>query len=538
MSAWNDVESLQSQMASERQREEPAWRDLARFLRPDGQSFNVTDRRERDGADDPFDSTPLYALDDFAGGMFVKSINPAERWCSLGIEDSDLAEFKPVKKWLWDYTSQIFASLNPGYDNFYLSAPAWFADMAAFGNGFLWQEEMVGTGRIMSNARPIGENYKLCDANGETIARHRQFMLNGRQAKQEFGDRAPQMRDNEEAIFIHGVARNEDYQPGAIGPRGKPWKSYVVSPDKRDFHQQRPGYNEDPCHELQWNMRSGRSWATGPGHNALADMRGLDEVARSTAIGIQFEAEPMMWAANEDVLTTADIIPGGLFYGEALQGGKPPVAPIKRGENPQLALAYMQQLQMSVKKAFRFGLTDILAARPQMTAEEVMGYKADELKQLAPNLVRVYRGIGGFIARRANIIGRMPGMIAPPPPELQGQPISPKFVSPFTKAQKSERAQGVLGWARTIEGFAANSQDPSWMDHVDSDGVVRVLHDAMTGEPGVIRDPREVEKIRQGRAAAQQQQVDLANAAATSEVNANNAHAAQAQTLARGRKAS
>ncbi|WP_445493199.1 portal protein [Rhodopseudomonas sp. RCAM05734] len=191
-----------------------------------------------------------------------------------------------------------------------------------------------------------------------------------------------------------------------------------------------------------------------------------------------------------------------------------------------------------MKKAFRFGLTDILAARPQMTAEEVMGYKSDELKQLAPNLVRVYRGIGGFVARRANIIGRMPGMIAPPPPELQGQPISPKFVSPFTKAQKSERAQGVLGWVRTIEGFAANSQDPSWMDHVDADGVVNVLHDAMTGEPNVKRDPREVEQIRKSRQAAQQQQVELSNAAARSEVNANNAHAAQAQTLARSRKAS
>ncbi len=186
MSAWNEFEPVQSQMETERQREEPTWRDLARFLRPDNVSFNVTDRRERDGSDDPFDSTPLYALDDFAGGMFVKSINPAERWCSLGIEDEDLAEFRPVKKWLWNYTSTVFASLNPGYDNFYLSSPAWFADMAAFGNGFLWQEEMLGSGRIASNARPIGENYKLVDGNGDTFALHRKFQLNGRQAEIEF----------------------------------------------------------------------------------------------------------------------------------------------------------------------------------------------------------------------------------------------------------------------------------------------------------------------------------------------------------------
>ncbi len=538
MTAWHDAEPIQSQMESERAREEPAWRDLARFLRPDNVTFNASEHRDRDGGDDPFDSTPLYALDDFAGGMFVKSINPAERWCSLGIENEDLAEFKPVKKWLWDYTSKIFASLNPGYDNFYLAAPAWFADMAAFGNGFMWQEEMLGSARIMSNARPIGEIFKLVDANGETIALHRKFRLNGRQAEQEFGRSKPAMRDNEEATFIHCVAKNESYQPGMLGARGKPWKSYVVSPDKRDFHQERPGYNELPCHELQWNMRSGRSWATGPGHNALADMRGLDEAARSTIIGIQHEAEPMMWAENEDIMTMADMIPGNLVYGAALQGGRPPIQPIKRGENPQLALAYIQQLQNQVKKAFRFGLTDILSARPQMTAEEVLGYKADELKLLAPNLVRVYRGVGGFIARRANILGRIPGMIAPPPPELQGQAISPKFVSPFTKAQKSERAQGVMGWVNTKATLAQATENPMWMDDVDIDGVSSVLHDAMTGEPNVKLDPRVVAQNRAARAQAQAQAQQVEQESVMSEVNANNAHAEQAQSVARGRKAS
>jgi hypothetical protein len=378
--------------------------------------------------------------------MFVKAINPAERWCSLGRRGrSDLAEFKPVKKWLWNFTSLILNRSIPAVDNFYLNAPAWFGDMACVRQRL---PLAGGDGRRGKHVerRTDRRVYKDVDANGDTITLHREFRLNGRQAKIEYGAAAPRCATSEEAVFVHVVARNENYIPGMLGPRGKPWRSCVVSPDKRDFYQERAGYNEMPCHELQWNMRSGRAWATGPGHNALADIRGLDEAARSTIIGIQFEAEPMMWAANEDVMTVADMIPGNTIYGEALQGGKPPIAPIKRGENPQLALAYIQDLRMQVKKAFRFGLTDVLQARPQMTAEEVQGYKADELKLLAPNLTRVYRGVGGFIARRANILGRIPGMIAPPPPELQGQQISPKFVSPFTKAQKAERAQGMLGW--------------------------------------------------------------------------------------------
>jgi hypothetical protein len=70
-------------------------------------------------------------------------------------------------------------------------------------------------------------------------------------------------------------------------------------------------------HQIEWSMRSGRAWARGPGHNALPDMRTNDEVARSTLTGIQFDAEPMWWAADEDVLTLADIVPGNVLYGDS-----------------------------------------------------------------------------------------------------------------------------------------------------------------------------------------------------------------------------
>ncbi|UZE47920.1 hypothetical protein ONR75_24090 [Rhodopseudomonas sp. P2A-2r] len=77
-----------------------------------------------------------------------------------------------------------------------------------------------------------------------------------------------------------------------------------------------------------------------------------------------------------------------------------------------------------------------------------------------------------------------------------------------------------------------------WMDDVDIDGVSGVLHDAMTGEPNVKLDPRVVAQNREARNAALQRQQQVEQAGVMSEVNANNAHAAQAETLARGRKAS
>ena len=390
MPAWNDFEKQHNEMANARRLEEPTWRELAKFLRPDGVAFNPGEQRERNGQDDPWDSTALYALDDFVGGLFVKANNPAERWFSLTLGlNKQLEQYRPVKSWLRFYEDTIYGSLNPARDNFYLSVPAWFGDMGGLGTGFLWDEENVGKRSFICRAVPLGECYKDVDANGDTNHFHRRFKLTGLQAKGEYGERAPiNMRDDEAVDFVHVLIRNDNFVPGALGARGKRWKSCVVSPDKRDFYFDRPGggYNELPVHEIEWSRRSGKKWATGPGHNALADMRGNDELTRSMLVGAQFDNEPMVLVNNEDVMTSADIAPGSLLYGGMTEMGKRQVEYLERKNSPQTTLNERNVVRNAIMRAFRFSLAQVLASRPQMTAEEVLSWKAEDLKMLAPLL--------------------------------------------------------------------------------------------------------------------------------------------------------
>jgi hypothetical protein len=219
---------------------------------------------------------------------------------------------------------------------------------------------------------------------------------------------------------VHAISPNPEFKPGSPFARYMRFKSCYASPDKRDFYIE-SGYGDLPVHQIEWSMRSGRAWARGPGHNALPDMRANDEVARSTMIGIQFDAEPMWWAADEDVMTLADIVPGNVLYGDSAGNGKPPAQILERAKQMQLPLQLQNDLRNQIRRAFRFSLSQVLAARPQMTAEEVQAYTADELKSLAPNLVRIQRGLGGFIRRRAQLLDRMGVVmrtIGPPPPEL------------------------------------------------------------------------------------------------------------------------
>lgn len=536
MSGWSEIERAHGAVKTERQREEGVWRELARFLRPDNVSMDVSEQRLRDASDDPYDSTPIYALDDFVNGTFTKATNPAERWFELTIANKDLAAFAPVKRWLWDYADIIFSSLHPGIDNFYLAAPAWFADLGGFGTGVLWQEEIVGEGRIATRALPIGECYKSNDANGDPSRFHREFMLKGHMAKAKFAGRfgSSAFRDDEDIRFVHAIYPNPGYVQGSPMSSRMRFRSCYASPDKRDFLSE-GGFNELPSHLIEWNVRSGKSWATGPGHNALADMRTADETARLTLTAMQFDAEPMWIAQDESVMTTSDIQPANVLYGDFI-GGKPPAQLVERAKQLQLPLQMQEQLRNSIRRAFRFGLSQVLANRPQMTAQEVLAYNADELKQLAPNLVRIQRGLSGFIGRRAQILQRM-GRVPPPPPELlqAGVPITVEFVSPFAKAQKAEVAKGAIGWVNTLEQSAQAAQDPSIMDAIDFDGFGRLLHDALSGEPTIIRDPRDIAQRRQARQAAQQEQIRLANEAQEASTYSEVAHADQASTLARGR---
>ncbi|UPJ43924.1 hypothetical protein IVB40_07595 [Bradyrhizobium sp. 40] len=539
MSAWSEIEGRHAELKKKRALEEPRWREIARLMQSDEDlsGGNRNDQRQPNG-DDPFDSTPLYANDDYVGGMFSKATNPAERWFSWGVPaDPELAKWKPAKDYLWNYTTLILASIDPTIDNFYLNVPGWFGDMGMLGSGFMWQEEMVGQGRIVTPNLAISGCYKDVDANGDLDTFHREFRLTGRQAKGKFGDRAPTARDDEEIVFVHALSPNPEFRPGSPFSRHMPFKSCYASPDKTNFYTE-SGYLDLPVHQIEWSMRSGRVWARGPGHNALPDMSSLDEVARATMVGIQFDAEPMWWASDEDVMTTADIVPGNVLFGDSAGNGKPPAQLLERTKQLALPLQLQNDLRNQVRRAFRFALASTLGARPQMTAEEVQAFSQDELKSLAPNLIRVQRGLAGFIRRRALLLDRLGVVtrtIGPPPPELLRAAVTPTFVSPFVKAQKADTANGATSWVSTKIKLFEATQDPRWVDDIDVDGYSGVLHDALSGVPSIKLDPRQVEQIRQARAQAQQQAIALQQQEQQAAIYADVSHADQAKMLAKGR---
>lgn len=534
MSASNEeILGRHEELRNKRRREEPAWRECAMLLRPDENDFDNNEHYRRDQDDAYlFDSTPLYALDTFTGGMFGQSVNPATRWFELAAEDPDLDKWQPARRWYWQVTNIIYSSLSPQVSNFYARAPAWLANLGAFGFGDFYQEEEVGQGRIIDCALPIGQVYLDRNAFGDYDTHHRRFRYTGRQMEQKFG-RIEGLDEQKSYEVVHAVFPNREFRQGALGPRGMPYSSVYCSPDLKTFRRE-GGYYEFAFHIPTWNERAHSAYPTGPGHNQRPDAQTLQEMERAFLVRANYDAEPMLLLESEDVLRSSDLYPNALLYGTMSERGQAKAAYLEKKGNMSLAMQQSEQRRNAIRAAFYFGLMQVALQRPQMTATEFLGLQEETLKLMAPNLVRVQTGgLSSFITRRFRILDRAQ-QIPPPPPEIMRSRVVINYVSALAKVQMLAEARGVLQLHEAIEKMAITDQGAR--DHFNVDAAAPVIAKAFSTVPAILRDPREIAEIRRARAEQMARQAQLADAGAVVSIAAEAAHADQAGSLARQRK--
>ncbi len=515
--------------------EEPHWREIAMLFDPDSRDFDAHVQRRRDDSM-IFDATPLYIIDDFAGGLFSQMTNPMNHWFSLGIEDPDLKKWGPVKNWLFATAARLYATFTDAVSPFYSEVPAWFGNLGMFGLGAMYSEEMPGKARIVDRAIPIGESFIDIDAQGYVDTFHREFSLTGRQVRKKWPDnREIARRDEKERIvFVHAVWPNDGYVDGGAGRRGAMFQSAYVSPDALDFYE--PGfYYELPYAVPQWKRRSGRAYPTGPGHKARADAAMLQDMERTHIVAGQFAAEPPILAHDRATIVAEDIEPNAVLYGAMnADNGKRTIDYLQRGQDVKLSLQQSEQRRQAIRQAFLFSVLQLLN-RPEMTATEFLGFNKEFLQLAAPNLVRIQQGgLSPLIARRYKILLRA-GQIPPAPPEIAGHAINVEYVSPLAKLLKVSEAQGTQQWLGAIVPII--QAKPEAADKINSDRVIEILADGYVTDPGVINGDDVVAKIRAARAQQQQQMAGVETAERVANIGATVAHANQAQTLSQQRRA-
>lgn len=521
----------QAELEAIRLPEENIWKSIAECLRPEDQDFQGSISASS-AMDEIFDSTPLYALEDFVGGLFGQATNPATRWFATGVPDEDLMKWHPVQEHFWRVNGILGTTLTSSFSRFYEEAPAWFGDLGAFGLGAFYSEEDIGRQRFIDRAIPLRESYIDVDDTGEVDTFHRKFTLKGRQLGQKFGN-IHGLDEKRDYTIIHAVFPNHLRKKDRLGPESMAYASLYVSPELPSL-ERRKGYHEMPYFVPMWARRSGKVYPRGPGHLARADIRTLNEMERNHLVAAQFAADPMKLLPPDSDLVSADFYPGALLPGTMNEQGKPLAQAFNTTGSLNLSLQQSEQRRQAIRDAFYFSIMQ-LVNRPQMTATEFNGFQEEKLRQLAPNLERVQGGgLGPLISRRYRMLERA-GQLPPPPRELVGQMMVVNYTSPLAKLQKAAIGRATLNWIGAIGNLA--QINPEVVDHIDTDNVPAILHDAFGPPPSAKRDPAKVEEIRRNRAEQAQGQQALENAKTQAEIAATVGHATQAATLAKGRAA-
>lgn len=387
-----------------------------------------------------------------------------------------------------------------------------------------------------------------------------------RQVVEEFGrDAVPQtmLRDYDEG-------RTEDFkrvwhlvtptmevpkkQRGVFGEH--PFSSlYWIDGDGQTEVMAVRGFDYNPIIAPRWSTPTGSVYGLGLGQKALPDAKELQELEKKKLKIVAQEADPPMAAPESMRSSKISLNPGSIsFFKEGVggQGGAHiPIQPIDvRPKRLDYIEAAINTVEQRLGRLFFEDLFAMLlqiqmgAGKRQMTATEVSELASEKIALLGPILTRLNHDllhplVGGVYSicladaqqRLDSILGRelmgygtgTDEVLAEADrfrslAEVDELELDVEYTSTLHIEQlANSRTSGIV---RLLEYVGMiGGMDQLALDNIDFDQAVRLGAKSYM-EFGIVRDEKDVETIRQGRAAQQEQQMQMAQAKNGAEVQA------------------
>jgi len=171
---------------------------------------------------------------------------------------------------------------------------------------------------------------------------------------------------------------------------------------------------------------------------------------------------------------------------------------------------------MAIRSAFYVDQL-LSGATPNMTATEVVQRQEERMRVIGPVLGRLMNEMLRPLIDRVFGLMLRNEMLSVPPELLQGRDVDIEYVSPLARAQKSSSLNSTM---KALEVLLPLAQALPVVDHLDPDGLVRHVTEALGVPKTALKSQREVNQAREARAQAeaemmqrQQDQEDVYTAA-------------------------
>ena len=504
-------------LKSDRATWESIWQEVADYGLARRTTFTQESVAQGNGkqTQEIYDNTMMVANDMLASGLHNLMTSPSLRWFHLEPENLALLEDEEAVDWFAENEERMALEIARPGAGFHPEIHEVYNDIAAFGNAGISIMRQPGEG-LFFQAMPLTELVVDVGADGKVNQLFRCFKWNTMQFRQRFGegisDQMDKMWDDDKLdhmiTLLQVIMPNELFTGSKLfGVESKRFKSIILDVRGEKILETK-FFNENPIVFSRWNKDPGEIYARGPGIQALSEARMLNEMAKTTIQAAQKTVSPPLLVPDNGIITQLDMSPDGLTVYRA--GTVDPVRELytRPGQNPDLGVEMIQQIQTKVRAAYHYELLQIIQD-PRMSATQVMELSGRAQQILGPLMGRLQTELlEPLLERSFQILARM-GRITRPPPSVAGQPIRVRFVSPIQRAQRATEAQALVSASNQVLQLA--QAEPTIMDKLDPDRHVEFIYNAWGVPPELLRTQAMVDGMREARAQQMREQEERNN---------------------------
>jgi hypothetical protein len=445
-----------------------------------------------------------------AGGLIPRT----RPWFALTVSDPDLAEYGPVKDWLYRQQIRMFERI--ARTNFYDSTHESFGDDVTFGTSSLnIEDDDLDVFRCY--VAPIGSFVIANNDRLDVDTWYHRTTMTVRNLVAKFGiencsDHVKGMFNSKTNLhapieIVHAVTPRKNRSYGDYSIRNAPYSScWFESGGNEDKYLRESGYREFPIMCSRWDRTGEDAYGVPPAADALGAAMGLQKFEKARLQMLDLAVRPPMNAPStlrDNGGTT--VLPGQTNYYDP-SGPHAKIEPAIVVDQRVFVEAReeLHDIESQIENALMVDLFLLIAneERSGVTAEEIRGKKEERLLQVGPTIQRMEREKLKPAVDRIFAIMLRRGEIEPPPPELSGQNLGVEFIGPLSAAQRLVATDSIETTSRYVKEMAEIT--PAILDGFDQDVALAEYGKARGAPPHLIRDKKAIAAIRQDQAKQKQ----------------------------------
>jgi hypothetical protein len=499
-----------SKAKSNRVNWESYWEEVAEYVLPNFSNtffeggYSLTQGQKKDNK--RFDGAPEIAAMRLASTMESILTPRNARWHGLTSDDTSLNRVRRVREWFDASADVLFKFRYASAANFQSQAFEHYLSNSVFGTGCMFTDKLTPRGFRYAQIH-VAQIYFYENHQGIIDEALRPFQMTARNALLKFGEKnlpddiKKAVKESPEQMFkfVHCVMPRTDRDYSRRDFKNMAFGSYYVCVQSVTVVQEE-GYNSFPYAVSRYITAPGELYGRSPAMQCLTNIKVLNEQKKTVLKQGHRAVDPIILAHDDGVLDSFSLKPGSINTGAMTGDGKRLVDVLPSG-NIAVGDKMMQMERDQIAAAFMTDLFAIFMERPQMTATEVVELAREKGILFSPIMGRQEAEFLSVMIEREMDLANQQLLLPPMPPELveaRGE-YKIAFDNPLSRAQRSEQAAGLMRTVNWAAEMAAQSQDPTPLDHFDWDVIIPELSHINGVPTKWMKAPEKLEEMRGAR---------------------------------------